>query len=82
MGLIFNHILDRYNITHMIHIMGGARMGENEPREIVQVNLRLFKDQLEPLNKLWKLKLLNSKSELMRIEIDRMLKENEDILNP
>lgn len=66
----------------MIHIMGGAHMGENEPREIVQVNLRLFKDQLEPLNKLWKLKLLNSKSELMRIEIDRILKENEDKLNP
>ena len=57
-------------------------MGENEPREIVQVNLRLFKDQLEPLSKLWKLKLLNSKSELMRIEIDRILKENEDKLNP
>lgn len=57
-------------------------MGENEPREIVQVNLRLFKDQVEPLSKLWKLKLLNSKSELMRIEIDRILKENEDKLNP
>lgn len=57
-------------------------MGENEPREIVQVNLRLYKDQVEPLNKLWKLKLLNSKSELMRIEIDRILKENEDKLNP
>jgi len=57
-------------------------MGENEPREIVQVNLRLYKDQLEPLSKLWKLKLLNSKSELMRIEIDRILKENEDKLNP
>lgn len=57
-------------------------MGENEPREIVQVNLRLYKDQLEPLSKLWKLKLLNSKSELMRIEIDRILKENEDKLGP
>ena len=57
-------------------------MGENEPREIVQVNLRLYKDQLDPLSKLWKLKLLNSKSELMRIEIDRILKENEDKLNP
>ena len=74
--------MNRYNITNMIHIMGGAHMGENEPREIVQVNLRLFKDQLEPLSKLWKLKLLNSKSELMRIEIDRILKENEDKLNP
>lgn len=62
--------------------MGGAHMGENEPREIVQVNLRLYKDQLEPLSKLWKLKLLNSKSELMRIEIDRILKENEDKLRP
>lgn len=57
-------------------------MGDIKPREIVQVNLRLYKDQLEPLSKLWKLKLLNSKSELMRIEIDRILKENEDKLNP
>lgn len=53
---------------------------ENKERELIQVNIRLYKDQLGKIDRLWKLKNLDSRSELLRIELDRVLEEEKDLL--
>lgn len=55
-------------------------MTEKEGRELKQVNIRLFKDQIEPLDRLWKSKFLNDRGELIRITIDKLLEENKEFL--
>lgn len=51
-------------------------MTEKE-RETIQVNVKLYKDQLEGLDRLWKRRLLNNRSELIRIELDKILAQED-----
>lgn len=47
----------------------------NEDRETTQVNLILYKDQLEKIDRIWKRMYLKNRSELIRIELDRLIEE-------
>ena len=55
-------------------------LGEGKERELIQVNIRLYKDQLARLDRIWKLKELDSRSELIRIELDKLFEEEKEIL--
>jgi len=46
-------------------------------RELKQVNVKLYKDQLDALDRVWKRRLLNNRSELIRIELDKVLAEED-----
>lgn len=47
-------------------------------RELKQVNVKLYKDQLAGLDRLWKRRLLKDRSELIRIELDKVLAEEDE----
>lgn len=53
---------------------------EDKPRELIQVNLQLHKDQLAKLDRIWKLRDLNSRSELFRAMADELIEENKDLV--
>ncbi|KAF5046686.1 hypothetical protein DSECCO2_468230 [anaerobic digester metagenome] len=55
-------------------------LGEGKERELIQVNIRLYKDQLARLDRIWKLKELDSRSELIRIELDKLFEEEKELL--
>lgn len=48
-------------------------------RELKQVNVKLYKDQLDALDRVWKRRLLNNRSELIRIELDRIIAAEDEI---
>jgi metal-responsive CopG/Arc/MetJ family transcriptional regulator len=55
-------------------------LGEGKERELIQVNIRLYKDQLARLDRIWKLKELDSRSELIRMQLDKLFEEEKEIL--
>ena len=55
-------------------------LGEGKERELIQVNIRLYKDQLDRLDRIWKLKELDSRSELIRMQLDKLFEEEKEIL--
>jgi len=55
-------------------------LGEGKDREIVQMNIRVYKDQLPRLDRIWKLKELDSRSELIRMQLDKLFEEEKEIL--
>ena len=55
-------------------------MAVDKDREIVQKNIRVYKDQLPRLDRIWKLKELDSRSELIRMQLDKLFEEEKEIL--
>ena len=55
-------------------------MAVDKDREIVQMNIRVYKDQLARLDRIWKLKELDSRSELIRMQLDKLFEEEKEIL--
>lgn len=55
-------------------------MAVDKDREIVQMNIRVYKDQLPRLDRIWKLKELDSRSELIRMQLDKLFEEEKEIL--
>jgi|LSQX01.2.fsa_nt_gb metal-responsive CopG/Arc/MetJ family transcriptional regulator len=55
-------------------------MAVDKDRELIQVNIRLYKDQLARLDRIWKLKELDSRSELIRMQLDKLFEEEKEIL--
>jgi|BioPla2DNA2_1021312.scaffolds.fasta_scaffold39779_2 metal-responsive CopG/Arc/MetJ family transcriptional regulator len=51
-----------------------------EERKLKQISTQLYEDQLKQLDKLWKLKLLDSRNDLIRITIDKLLEDNKALL--
>jgi metal-responsive CopG/Arc/MetJ family transcriptional regulator len=52
-------------------------MAEEKERETKQYNVKLYVDQIEGLDNLWKRRLLKDRSELIRIELDKVLAEED-----
>lgn len=52
-----------------------------EKRELKQVSVLLYEDQIEPLTILCKLKLFNGRNDYFRKTVDEFIKENEKLLD-
>ena len=52
-------------------------MVDEKERETKQYNIKLYVDQIERLDNLWKSRLLKDRSELIRIELDKVLAEED-----
>jgi metal-responsive CopG/Arc/MetJ family transcriptional regulator len=52
-------------------------MVDEKERETKQYNIKLYVDQIERLDNLWKRRLLKDRSELIRIELDKVLAEED-----
>ncbi len=52
-------------------------MAEEKERETKQCNIKLYVDQIERLDNLWKRRLLKDRSELIRIELDKILAQED-----
>lgn len=53
-------------------------MTEKEDRKLKQVSMMLYEDQIEPLDRLWKRKFLDSRNELIRNVLDDLLEKNKE----
>lgn len=51
-----------------------------EKRELKQVSVLLYEDQIEPLTILCKLKLFNGRNDYFRKTVDDFIEENEKLL--
>lgn len=49
-------------------------------RKLKQISTQLYEDQLIQLDKLWKLKLLDSRNDLIRQTLDKLLEDNKALL--
>jgi|GEM_PF-3628957 len=52
----------------------------DEKRNLKQVSVLLYEDQIEPLTILCKLKLFNGRNDYFRKTVDDFIKENEKLL--
>lgn len=52
----------------------------DEKRELKQVSVLLYEDQIEPLTILCKLKLFNGRNDYFRKTVDDFIKENEKLM--
>lgn len=47
----------------------------SEERETTQLNIIVYKDQLKKIDRIWKRRFLKNRSELLRIELDKLIEE-------
>lgn len=52
----------------------------DEKRQLKQVSVLLYEDQIEPLTILCKLKLFNGRNDYFRQNVDDFIKENKELL--